>query len=223
MQIHEKIVVGDLEANCWIVPLRDSPRSDGPSPAAVIDPGADAPDIIRCLERRKLYPKCILLTHGHFDHIAALPELYSHYSGKDRKPLVAIGREDLMYVGPASLAAHREAFTVAAGNSYYIDQLWRPMPEADRVLDEGDSIEIFTVLHLPGHTQGSVAFFDEKNKRLYTGDTLFRAGIGRTDLPGGDWTAMQGSLSRLFQMNGDIKVYPGHGDATSIAREAQSY
>ncbi|MDR2796041.1 MAG: MBL fold metallo-hydrolase [Spirochaetaceae bacterium] len=222
MQTHEKIVVGDLEANCWIVPL-DDPRSGGLSPAALIDPGADASEIIACLDRRGLYPKCILLTHGHFDHIAALPDIYSYYSGKDQKPLVAIGRGDLMYIGSESLAAHRESFAMAGGNPYYIDQLWQPMPEADRVLDEGDTIEIFSVLHLPGHTQGSVAFFDGENRRLYTGDTLFRAGIGRTDLPGGDWGAIQKSLGRLFKMDGNIKVYPGHGDSTSIAQEAGLY
>jgi glyoxylase-like metal-dependent hydrolase (beta-lactamase superfamily II) len=225
MQAHEKIVVGDLEANCWIVPLSDS-ETDGSNPAApaaVIDPGADSSEIVYCLDRRGLYPKYILLTHGHFDHIAALPDIYRYYSRGDRKPLVAIGREDIMYIGPDSLNVHRESFTVAAGNSFYIDQLWQPMPEADIVLDEGGRIDAFTVLHLPGHTRGSVAFFDEENKRLYTGDTLFRAGIGRTDLPGGDWNAMRRSLERLFQMDGNISVYPGHGEATSIGREVQSY
>jgi glyoxylase-like metal-dependent hydrolase (beta-lactamase superfamily II) len=222
MQKHEKIVVGALETNCWIVPLGDSPPGSL-SPAAVIDPGDCASDIIRCLDRRNLYPKCILLTHGHFDHIAALPDIYRRYSGGGLRLSVAIGREDAMYIGPDSLAVHRESFAAVAGNSYYIDQLWQPMPEADRVLDEGDKIELFTVLHLPGHTRGSVAFFDEKDKRLYAGDTLFRSGIGRTDLPGGDWNAMQRSLDRLFRMDGDICVYPGHGDSTSIAREVQTY
>ena len=222
MKTHEKIVVGDLEANCWIVPLGDS-ETHGLNPAAVIDPGAQPSEIIRCLDRRGLYPKYILLTHGHFDHIAALPDIYRRYSGENQKPLVAIGREDAMYIGSASLGVHRVSFTVAAGNPFYIDQFWQPMPEADIVLDEGSKVDIFTVLHLPGHTGGSVAFFDEENKRLYTGDTLFRAGVGRTDLPGGDWNAMQRSLNRIFSMDGDIKVYPGHGDATSIGQEALFY
>jgi glyoxylase-like metal-dependent hydrolase (beta-lactamase superfamily II) len=222
MQTHEKIVVGDLEANCWVVPLGDS-QFRGLSPAAVIDPGGDPSEIIRCLERRSLYPTYILLTHGHFDHIAALPDIYKRYSDGEQKPLVAIGREDAMYIGPDSLAVHRASFAAVAGNSFYIDQLWQPMPEADIVLDEGSKLAMFTVLHLPGHSQGSVAFFDVENKRLYTGDTLFRAGIGRTDLPGGDWNAMQKSLDRLFRMDGAITVYPGHGDATSIGREAQFY
>jgi glyoxylase-like metal-dependent hydrolase (beta-lactamase superfamily II) len=218
--MHEKIVVGALETNCWIVPLCDSPDADR-APAAVIDPGADAGEIIASLDRRKLYPKYILLTHGHFDHIAALPALYRRYAGDN--PLIAIGRDDLPYLGGASLSVHQNSFRAAAGNSYYVDELWEPMPEAGRVLDDGDTIAIFTVLHLPGHTEGSVAFFDAANKRLYSGDTLFRSGVGRTDLPGGDWKALEQSLTRLFKMDGDIAVYPGHGESSVIAREAGAF
>ncbi|MDR0662965.1 MAG: MBL fold metallo-hydrolase [Spirochaetaceae bacterium] len=225
--MHEKIVVGPLETNCWIVPLGDSPETNrsaetglidsGPAPAAVIDPGADAAEIIASLDRRKLYPKYILLTHGHFDHIAALPALYKHYAGKS--PLVAIGKDDLPYLGGDSLGVHQMSFHAAAGNSYYIDMLWEPMPDAGRSLADGDTISIFSVIHLPGHTEGSVAFFDAANKRLYSGDTLFREGVGRTDLPGGDWKALEKSLERLFKMDGDIAVYPGHGESTTIAQE----
>jgi glyoxylase-like metal-dependent hydrolase (beta-lactamase superfamily II) len=223
--MREKIVTGALETNCWIVSLDNEPSHandlpENTSPAAIIDPGADAADIIACMERRKLYPKYILLTHGHFDHIAALPTLYKRYSGNRLKPLVAIGRGDLFYIGADSLEAHRKSFTAAAGNSFYIDQLWEPMPDAGRILDDGDTIGIFTVLHLPGHTEGSVAFFDKENKSLYAGDTLFKSGVGRTDLPGGDWRALRTSLDRLFKMDGDIQVYPGHGGSTSIAQEA---
>jgi glyoxylase-like metal-dependent hydrolase (beta-lactamase superfamily II) len=226
--MHEKIVVGALETNCWIVPLCDSPEMNRPAgnaplpaasaPAAVIDPGADAAEIIACLERRKLYPKCILLTHGHFDHIAALPALYKHYAAE--KPLIAIGRDDLPYLGAGALTVHQKSFRAAAGNTYYVDQLWEAMPDAGLALDDGDTIEMFTVIHLPGHTEGSIAFFDAGNKRLYSGDTLFRAGVGRTDLPGGNWEALQRSLGRLLKMDGDILVYPGHGDSSGIAQEA---
>ncbi|MDR0409396.1 MAG: MBL fold metallo-hydrolase [Spirochaetaceae bacterium] len=211
---HEKIVVGALETNCWVVPL-DSEQPE----AAVIDPGADAELIIDCLERRGLYPKYILLTHGHFDHIAALPALYRRYSGGGRSPQIAIGKDDLMYAGADSFDAHRASFA-AAGSPYYIDQLWESMPNAEITLEDGGSIGIFTVLHLPGHTQGSVGFLDKKGKRLYAGDTLFRGGVGRTDLPGGDSGALRSSLERLFKLDGDIDVYPGHGSATTIAREA---
>jgi glyoxylase-like metal-dependent hydrolase (beta-lactamase superfamily II) len=218
--IHEKVVTGVLETNCWIVPLGGA--SGGLAPAAVIDPGGDAEIIMSCLERRKLYPKCILLTHGHFDHIEALPLLYRHYSGLGPAPQVAIHGDDLLYLGADSLAAHRRSFS-AAGASYYVDQLWVPMPDADTVLADGDKIETFTVLHLPGHTKGSVAFFDERSSRLYSGDTLFNAGVGRTDLPGGDADALEASLARLFKLDGDITVFPGHGPSTTIARESRHW
>jgi glyoxylase-like metal-dependent hydrolase (beta-lactamase superfamily II) len=97
------------------------------------------------------------------------------------------------------------------------------MPDADTVLADGDKIETFTVLHLPGHTKGSVAFFDDKNKHLYSGDTLFCSGVGRTDLPGGDEDALRASLERLFKLDGDVAVFPGHGPSTTIEREARFY
>jgi glyoxylase-like metal-dependent hydrolase (beta-lactamase superfamily II) len=219
--MHEKIVTGALETNCWIIPLEGG-ASGGPAPAAVIDPGGDADKIISCLERRKLYPKCILLTHGHFDHIEALPALYRRYSDTGAAPQVAIHGDDLVYLGEDSLAAHRRSFA-AAGASYYVDQLWESMPDADAVLADGDKIEIFTVLHLPGHTKGSVAFFDGKANRLYSGDTLFNMGVGRTDLPGGDADALEDSLARLFKLDGGITVFPGHGPSTTIAREARQW
>jgi glyoxylase-like metal-dependent hydrolase (beta-lactamase superfamily II) len=126
-----------------------------------------------------------------------------------------------MYLGADSLAAHRRSFA-AAGAPYYVDQLWESMPDADTTLAEGDKIEIFTVLHLPGHTKGSIAFFDKTNGRLYSGDTLFNAGVGRTDLPGGDTDALEASLARLFKLDGNIAVFPGHGPSTTIAHESHS-
>ncbi|MDR2660285.1 MAG: MBL fold metallo-hydrolase [Spirochaetaceae bacterium] len=211
--MHEKIVVGALETNCWLVPLDDTPREDG-LPAAVIDPGADAEQIIVCLERRKLYPKYILLTHGHFDHIAGLPGLYKHY--QKNPPLIAVGKDDLIYIGANSLDAHRKSFS-AVNAAYYVDQLWETLPEAGRALNDGDTIGNFTVLHLPGHTKGSIAFWDSKNGNIFSGDTLFKNGVGRTDLPGGDERAMRNSLSRILSMDGNIKVYPGHGPETTIS------
>jgi glyoxylase-like metal-dependent hydrolase (beta-lactamase superfamily II) len=77
----------------------------------------------------------------------------------------------------------------------------------------------FKVLHLPGHSPGSAGFLLEQEKILLSGDTLFRAGIGRTDLPGGDWPALQKSLDRLLSMDPAIAVYPGHGPLTTIGEE----
>jgi glyoxylase-like metal-dependent hydrolase (beta-lactamase superfamily II) len=209
----EAIVVGAIATNCWIYTWDES------GVCAVIDPGADSGIIISRLKRLNLKPGYILLTHGHFDHIAALPDLAAAYAGEN-PPVIAIHREDGNYLGPGAYDVHRESFTAAAGNAAYVDALWKDMPPADELLTEGASIGPFGVLHLPGHTPGSVGFYDEKTKVLFSGDTLFQDGCGRTDLPGGSWPQIRQSLHRLFTLDRDIKVYPGHGSETTIGAEA---
>jgi len=218
-QTTEAIVVGALGTNCWIVPLADPSiplhdGKDGKKPCAVIDPGEDAPAILSRLERRGLYPRYILLTHGHFDHIAALPEVAAAFGGAAE---VAIHRDDAAYLGAGAYQRHRRVFSGESGA--YLDSLWKDMPEPARLLAEGDTIGPFQVLHLPGHTPGSAGFYDQAGGRLFSGDTLFRAGVGRTDLSGGDEAALQRSLLRLFALDGNVAVYPGHGPATTIGRE----
>jgi glyoxylase-like metal-dependent hydrolase (beta-lactamase superfamily II) len=208
----ELIVVGAIATNCWIYTWDDSGE------CAVIDPGADVDAIISRLEQLNLRPRYILLTHGHFDHIAALPALAAKYRGIN--PVIAIHRDDRDYLGPGALQLHRTSFAVAAGNAAYVDGLWEDMPPATEILEEGSVIGPFTVLHLPGHTQGSAGFYDKNAKVLFSGDTLFRDGFGRTDLPGGSWPQLQRSLSRLFAMDRDIAVYPGHEGATTIGAES---
>jgi glyoxylase-like metal-dependent hydrolase (beta-lactamase superfamily II) len=220
----ELLEVGALATNCWIYAwdasggAQDAAQAEGIRDCAVIDPGAEAEAIIAKLERLKLRPRYILLTHGHFDHVAALPALAARY--KDSRPTIAIHRGDKDYLGAASRQPHRAGFVAAAGNAAYVDALWEDMPEADELLDEGSVIGPFTTLHLPGHSPGSAAFYDKQAKVLFSGDTLFRNGFGRTDLPGGSWLQLRQSLSRLFAMDRDIKVYPGHEGTTTIGQEA---
>jgi glyoxylase-like metal-dependent hydrolase (beta-lactamase superfamily II) len=111
--------------------------------------------------------------------------------------------------------------TAAAGDDLYVKSLWKPMPEADVLLTDGGTIGPFKVIHLPGHTPGSVAYYDEEAGVLFSGDTLFRGDYGRTDLPGGDFGKLESSLRRLFAMDGNITVCPGHGPATTIGVEAK--
>ena len=207
-KIHH-IIVGGIATNCWIYPLdKDS--------CAVIDPGEEGDRIIAFLDQLKLFPSLILLTHGHFDHIAAVPALVSHYSTIE----VAIHAADAHYLGPDSYAHHSHSFGIAAGDTAYLDALWEDMPPTGRTLAEGDSVGPFTVLHLPGHTAGSIALWDKEAGTLFSGDTLFRGDYGRSDLPGGSEEQLFASLKRLFSLDAGIQVYPGHGPATSIGHEA---
>ena len=206
-----QLIVGQIETNCWIYPL-------GEKEAAIIDPGDEAARIISALKKLSLVPRFILLTHGHFDHIAALPQLAQVFA--EVNPLIAIHRLDGEYLGPGAYASHSVSMKAAMGSTSFLDALWNDMPPPGRLLEEGDTIGPFTVLHLPGHSRGSVAFWDKEENVLFSGDTLFEGTYGRTDLPGGSEEAIFASLRRLFAMDAGIEVYPGHGGKTTIGREA---
>jgi len=204
-----KLTVGPIATNCWIYPLDDGT-------AAIIDPGEESDLIISALLKSQLKPKYILLTHGHFDHICAVPYLVKTFPGKFQ---IAIHSMDSEYLGPDSLNIHKESMRAAIGDTSLLDLNWSEMPPADILLEEGSTIGPFKVIHLPGHTLGSVAFWDKESGVLFSGDTLFANGYGRTDLPGGDSNALAFSLRRLFELDGNIIVYPGHGGTTTIGRE----
>jgi len=223
------IVVGGIATNCWIYPLDEAdfhfaagPLPEGFSPCAVIDPGEEGDRIVALLDQLNLFPVHILLTHGHFDHIAATPALVNEYRRRLPRrglPEIAVHAADAGYLGPDSYATHCRTFNAAGGNSAYIDALWKDMPLPNRTLAEYDTVGPFTVLHLPGHTPGSIAFWDKDAGALFTGDTLFRNGYGRTDLPGGNKSLLFDSLKSLSALDGNVRVYPGHGSMTTIAAE----
>jgi len=212
------ITVGGIATNCWVYPLAGGNGGE----CAVIDPGEEGSRIIAFLNQLQLVPRYILLTHGHFDHIGAVPALAAQYKGGAPSGAleIAIHAADAEYLGPDSYPVHCHSFEAVAGNHEYIDALWEDMPPPGRLLAEGDAIGPFTVLHLPGHTPGSIGLWDKQEGVLFSGDTLFCDGYGRTDLPGGNTAQLFASLKRLFAMDGGIQVYPGHGSATSIGCEA---
>jgi glyoxylase-like metal-dependent hydrolase (beta-lactamase superfamily II) len=206
-----QLIVGPIETDCWIYPLDEKE-------AAVIDPGDEADRIISTLKKLSLVPRSILLTHGHFDHIAAVPQLAQAFA--EVSPLIAIHRLDGEYLGGEAYKTHSVSMKAAMGSTAFLDALWNDMPPPGRLLEEGDTIGPFTILHLPGHTRGSAAFWAKDENLLFSGDTLFEGNYGRTDLPGGNEDDIFASLRRLFTMDGNIEVYPGHGGATTIRREA---
>jgi glyoxylase-like metal-dependent hydrolase (beta-lactamase superfamily II) len=216
MQKIHNIIVGGIATNCWLYPLGDgAPSLEG---AVVIDPGEEGSRIIAFLDQHKLFPKYIVLTHGHFDHIGAVPALATRY-GADAE--IAIHSADAEYLGPDSYPVHRHSFSIATGSPAYLDAIWEDMPPPRTLLAEGDIIGPFTVLHLPGHTPGSIGLWDKKEGVLFSGDTLFCGNYGRSDVPGGNEAQLFSSLKRLCTMEPSLQVYPGHGPATSIGNEAE--
>jgi glyoxylase-like metal-dependent hydrolase (beta-lactamase superfamily II) len=215
------VQLGAIETNCWLYSPEE--KSDLRF-CFVIDPGDEAAIIISRLNDLNWVPRYILLTHGHFDHLMAIPDLLEAFEngvfGASNKPKVGIHRMDAHYLGKDALKVHRRSFAAASGgDSSYIDTLWKPVKEADILFEEGSALSPLKVLHVPGHTPGSVAFYDESAGVLFSGDTLFQGDRGRTDLPGGSEALIQQSLKRLRSMKEEIVVCPGHGPPTTIGEE----
>lgn len=185
------IPVGQLETNCYVV------TNEATLDCAVIDPGDESNVILDYLEDNHLRCRAIFLTHGHYDHVSAA-EAVAEETG-------------------ATVYMHREDDRDVRRDPHFPFHL----PEGGEYYGDGDSVEIaglrFEILGTPGHTPGGVTL--RCGEALFPGDTLFRGSCGRTDLPGGDMDEELRSLKRLCALPGDYEVYPGHMDATSLARE----
>jgi glyoxylase-like metal-dependent hydrolase (beta-lactamase superfamily II) len=214
----QQLVLGAFAVNCWIVVYGDS-RGEDSRRCALIDPGSEPERIIAQLEKISLRPSHILLTHGHFDHILALPDIHAAYP----EASIAIHRDDGPCLGPEAREFYRRTLGLDLGigreDPLFAGTPWKDMPPPNRELQDGDTLGPFKVLSTPGHTPGSVVFLLEEQKIMFSGDTLFRGDCGRTDLPGGNRCQIEESLARLLALDGDIRVLPGHGESTTIAAE----
>lgn len=183
-----KIPVGMLQENCYFV-------SDENGETAVIDPGDEADRLLGLLQSGGLTPRCILLTHGHFDHVGAAAALAERY--------------------------HCPVYLHEADRALPARLTGGPLPQT-RALHEGDELAVgalrFRVLETPGHSAGSVSLLC--GDALFSGDTIFAGGSwGRTDFTGGSEPALRASLRRLAALPPQTRVFPGHGPETTIAAE----
>lgn len=199
--IIEKLAVGALQTNCYVV--GDETTREG----IVIDPGGDAERILDVVERLGLEIKLVVNTHGHFDHIMANREVMEGTGA----PLAVHPDDASMLTNPL------RSFALLVGKI-------RPSPPATVMLREGDAVEFgsirLQVLHTPGHSAGSISLWGEEEKVVFSGDVLFYQGIGRTDFPGGSYRVLLQSIrDRLFTLPDDTVVYSGHGPETTIGSE----
>ena len=186
--------VGPIMTNCYILIDEESKKT------AVIDPGEDADRILAALREEDSQVEYILLTHGHYDHTTAVPELHAAL--------------------PQARIYIHQADANGAGSKLF--------PLASQVedlllYDEGDTLALggltIQVLHTPGHSPGSVTL--QVEDVLFSGDTLFAGSCGRTDLAGGSYDQMMASLKRLGELEGDFRVLPGHNAPSTLDRERE--
>ena len=197
-----KLPVGDLEANCFLV-------SDDDKNAVIIDPGAEAPYILEQIREQALKPLAILLTHAHFDHFGAAADLIE-------------ALQIPLYVHPLDkpmVLSSEYSLAVQLGYGAHYRQ---PKEEQIHTFSDNEELKFseeltFTVLHTPGHSPGSCCF--RHADILFSGDTLFRDGVGRVDFQGGNIRDMRKSLARLGALEGDCEVYCGHYSNTTLEHE----
>ena len=202
--IHEILPVGLLQCNCSI--LGDETSRE----AIVVDPGDDIPAIQAVLQRHGLSVKYIVITHAHIDHIAGA----QHLKRLTEAPIL-YNQNDLPLVKMMDVQA---------------SWLGMAIPEVlppDASLNDGQTVAVEgisgTVIHTPGHTQGSSCLYLPEHSLLLAGDTLFAGSVGRTDLPGGDTKQLIRSIQdRLLVLPDEVNVVPGHGPNTTIGEERYS-
>ena len=198
----DTIALGSYQTNCYI--LRQNEAKD----CLIIDPGLEPAPLLDLLKENQLNPVAIILTHGHADHIAGIPALRQSY------PEIKIYIHKLDAI---MLTEAQHNLSALADGPFETDP-------ADFLIDEPDMIDLagikLEVFHTPGHTQGGICLYLRDEAILFSGDTLFADSVGRTDFPGGNMAQLtKGIKEKLLILSEQTTVCPGHGPATSIARE----
>ena len=202
MLVHT-VPVGITQTNCYIVGCEETQEG------VVIDPGANPGRILKGIEESGLAIRYVLNTHCHFDHMGA--------------------NADVVAATGAPLALHPAELPTlqAKGGAAWFGVLVKGSPLPDVELEDGQVLEVgtlrFQVLFTPGHSPGSVTFYEADAGMAFDGDVLFASGVGRTDLHGGDWDTLMRSIREvLFALLDETVLYPGHGPKTTVGQEKRS-
>ena len=198
----KKVMTGSMLANCYIIADEETKET------VIIDPSAEAEEILKVVKDSNLKVKYIINTHGHMDHIGANAEIKE-----------ATG---------AKILIHEDDGNLLSSPVKNLAIFWGRMtksPPADRFFKNGEIISLgklrLKVIHTPGHTKGSICLLVDK--KLFTGDTLMRNSIGRTDLPGGsEKILVQCIKEKLLPLEDGVKIYPGHEEETTIGQERRN-
>lgn len=189
---------------------------DDTKECVIVDPGCffseEKKELMNFIKDNNLVVKKIINTHLHFDHTFGLNYLADE-----------LGFKTEAHQGDEYLLKQLPNQYIAFGFGEYTE----PIPEIGKYLTENDTVEFgnqkLKIFHVPGHSPGSIVFYNEAEKYAVVGDVLFSGSIGRTDLPGGDMNQLlNGIRTKLFSLPNDTVVYPGHGPATTIGKEKQT-
>lgn len=197
----DRFVIGPVGTNCYIV------RNEDTDECFVTDPAACPPELVGHIRKEGLNVKAVLLTHGHFDHIMGLDDFLKEFP----VPVYAFSEEK-----PLLESAELNSSLGMFGSSYTFS--------GAEYVSDGQILHIagfeIRVIHTPGHTAGGCCYYIPAENVLISGDTLFRASVGRTDLPTGSMGDLVRSVrEKLFVLPEETKVYPGHMEETTIGYE----
>ena len=199
------VPVTPFQQNCTVLWCEDTKR------AVVIDPGGDLPDVERAIARAGVEVEKIWLTHGHIDHVGGAADLKARLN----VPIEGPQRDDQFLLRNVRESARSFGILDASDVT------------PDRWLEEGDQVQVgeltFDVLHCPGHSPGSIVYFNPAQRLAIVGDVLFAGSIGRTDLPGGNHQQLMRSIrDKLLPVGDDVAIISGHGPTSTIGQERAS-
>ena len=199
--ILETIPVGSLQANSYIIGDEETGQ------ALVVDPGDEGDRILEVVKANNLKVNEIICTHAHFDHVGAVGDLKKKTGAK-----IIMHKEDL------------ETYSLAKDQGAFWGFQVEDLPQPDGFVEEGDDIKVgslsFKVIHTPGHSRGGICLYGEGI--VFTGDTIFKGSIGRTDFPGGSIEELKSSFRRIIALPDDTRVLSGHGPETTIGFEKKT-